>query len=81
MRRIIKVRNRTEIGMMKSFIICTGQQTMLGWVGKGMLIKWEKVNKCKIFFIKQIGNETPWKIMLAWVHNIKTDPKTQSGFI
>jgi len=54
---------------------------MLGWVGQGMSIIWEKVNKCKIFFIKQIGDETPWKIMLAWVDNIKTDPKTQSGFI
>lgn len=80
MRRTVNGFSRTEIGMMKSFIICTGQQTMLGWVGQGMLIKWEKVNKCKIFFIKQIGDEAPWKIMLAWV-DIKTDLKTQSGFI
>jgi hypothetical protein len=81
MRRTVNGHNRTEIGITKGFIICTGQQTMLGWVGQGMLIKWEKVSKCKIFFIKQIGDETPWKIMLAWVDNIKTDPKTQSGFI
>ena len=61
--------NRTEIGMMKSFKICTIQQTVLGWDGQDMLRKWEKVNACKIFFIKQIRDETPWKIMLAWVDN------------
>jgi len=81
MRRTVNGRNRTEIGMMKSFIICTVQQTVLGWVGQGMLIKWEKVNACKIFFIKQVRDETPWKILLAWVDSIKTDLKTQSGFI
>jgi hypothetical protein len=66
---------------MKSFIICTVQQTVLGLVGQGMLIKWEKANACKIFFIKQLWDETPWKILFAWVDSIKTYLKTQSGFI
>jgi len=81
MRSTVNRHNRTETGMMKSFIICTVQQTVLGWVGQGMLIKWEKVNACKISFIKQIRDETPWKIMLAWVDSIKIDLKTQSGFM
>jgi len=81
MRRTINGHNRTERGMLKSFIICTVQQTVLGWVGQGMFIKWDKVNACKIFFVKQIKDETPWKIMLAWVDSIKIDLKTQSGFI
>jgi hypothetical protein len=46
-----------------------------------MLTKWEKVNKCKTFFIKQIRDKTLWMNMLAWVDSIKTDLKGQSGFI
>jgi len=67
--------------MMKSYIICTVQHTVLGWVGQGMLIKWENENACKIFFVKQIRDETPWQIMLAWADSIKIDLKTQSGLI
>jgi len=67
--------------MMKTFIICTVQQTVLGWVGQSVLIKWEKVNACKIFFVKQIRDETPWQIKLAWVDSIKIELKTKRGLI
>lgn len=65
---------RTKIGMMKSDIICTVQLIVLGWAGQDMLIKWGKVNACKIFFIKHEGKGhlgrvclNGWKVLkLIW---------------